>query len=354
MRKWVVNGLVVIVSLVVALAACEAILSQLPAAFAPDLTRIHPERRYELRPGHESRSYGAPVRINSRGLRDGEREVCLRAGCVRIGVFGDSMTFGPSVALEETFTHLLETQLRRDAGIEAQVFNFGVPSYNTRMEYLQMRDVIDTYKLDVVILQYTAANDAVVMDQDELSGALNRRPVLRALKDFFRHLHLYHLASRYYFVLRRDSANAEGPALDEFAAGLRSHRALYRPDAPGWREVSAAFRDIATLARTKGASLVLAIHSSTARITRNPADDPYREISEAVAAGASVAGIGHRLLLDDCLRGYADDPTVLWVRPDDSHFSPLAHREVARCLFDYLSTNRLVPELSPPPRSGGG
>lgn len=42
MRKWIVNGLMVNVSLVVALAACEAILSQLPAALAPDLARIHP------------------------------------------------------------------------------------------------------------------------------------------------------------------------------------------------------------------------------------------------------------------------------------------------------------------------
>ncbi|MSO80695.1 MAG: hypothetical protein EXQ97_03485 [Alphaproteobacteria bacterium] len=213
------------------------------------------------------------------------------------------MTLGPVVAPEETFTQLLEKQLRRYAGIEAQVFNFGVPSYNTRMEYLQMRDVIDTYNLDVVILQYTVANDPVVMDQDELSGALNRRPVLRALKDFLRRFHLYHLAYRYYFILRRDSANAEGPALDEFEAGLRSHRAVYRPDAPGWREASAAFRDIATLTLAKGSALVLGIHYCTTRITRNPADDPYREISEAVAAGARVAGIGHRLLLDDCLRG---------------------------------------------------
>ncbi|MBM3559951.1 MAG: hypothetical protein FJX53_08785 [Alphaproteobacteria bacterium] len=112
-----------------------------------------------------------------------------------------------------------------------------------------MRDVIDAYRLDIVILQYMAGNDAVVMDQDELSGALNRQPVLRALKDFFRHFHLYHLASRYYFVLRRDRANADGPPRDEYAAALAGHRAMYRPEAPGWREVTASFRDIAALAR---------------------------------------------------------------------------------------------------------
>jgi len=33
---------------------------------------------------------------------------------------------------------------------------------------------------------------------------------------------------------------------------------------------------------------------------------------------------------------------VLWVRPDDSHFSALGHREVAGCLFDYLRTNGIV------------
>ncbi|MBM3559950.1 MAG: hypothetical protein FJX53_08780 [Alphaproteobacteria bacterium] len=134
MRIWVVNGLVALASLVVALAACEAVLSQLPAAFAPDLARIHPERRYELRPGHESRSYGAAVHIDSRGTRDAEREIRLRPDCLRIGFFGDSMTFGPGVTREETFVHRLEERLRRDAGLDAQVFNFGVPSYNTRME----------------------------------------------------------------------------------------------------------------------------------------------------------------------------------------------------------------------------
>jgi lysophospholipase L1-like esterase len=61
-------------------------------------------------------------RINAQGFRDRERVRPKPSGMYRILVLGDSVTFGFGVQPEESFTRLLEAELKErvpEAGIES-------------------------------------------------------------------------------------------------------------------------------------------------------------------------------------------------------------------------------------------
>lgn len=90
------------------------------------------ERFYTLKPGVRLRFEGAfsrlsePVvwRINEQGIRS-DRRVPSRSERYRVATFGDSETFGWSVAQADTFQRRMEA---RDGRVE--VINLGVPGYN--------------------------------------------------------------------------------------------------------------------------------------------------------------------------------------------------------------------------------
>jgi len=57
--------------------------------------------------------------------------VAKTPGVVRIGVMGDSNTFGYGIKnVDNRFSNLLEAKLNK-AGYKVQVYNFGVPGFDT-------------------------------------------------------------------------------------------------------------------------------------------------------------------------------------------------------------------------------
>jgi lysophospholipase L1-like esterase len=96
------------------------------------------------------------ISINSLGIRD--REIDSPAGSKkrRIAVLGDSFVFGyGGVEYGRRFTELLEDTLPN-----TDVINFGVPSYSTDQEYLQLERIGTSVDPDVVLL-CVYANDYV-------------------------------------------------------------------------------------------------------------------------------------------------------------------------------------------------
>lgn len=104
------------------------------------------------------------VRINSKGLRDREFEYEKEPGIYRIGIFGDSFTFGEGVQNDETYPKLLEDMLRSDeqlsaAGKKIEVLNFGIGKTGTSHQYALYRKEGKKYGLDLVIIGFLGAND---------------------------------------------------------------------------------------------------------------------------------------------------------------------------------------------------
>ncbi len=89
--------------------------------------------------------------INSAGLR-ARREYSAQPppDTLRIAVFGDSFTAGEEVKDKETWSHHLELGLNQ-AGIRAEVMNFGVGAYGMGQAYLRWQRLGGQFQPDIVI-----------------------------------------------------------------------------------------------------------------------------------------------------------------------------------------------------------
>ncbi len=90
------------------------------------------------------------VETNSQGFRTAEEPI---DGARKIVVIGDSQTFGPYVASEDTWSAWTQSELRRrpDAKL-VQVFNAGVSGYTIYDELAWLRDKGVPFKPDLIVL----------------------------------------------------------------------------------------------------------------------------------------------------------------------------------------------------------
>jgi lysophospholipase L1-like esterase len=107
---------------------------------------------YELKPGVEKGHF----KINSLSMRDDEPAV--PKGPKRILIMGDSVTFGNEVAKEELFSEVAERLLNVEGGNSVEVLNAGVSCYNTKQEYIALREKYLHLYPDIVIFAF-CSND---------------------------------------------------------------------------------------------------------------------------------------------------------------------------------------------------
>lgn len=109
-------------------------------------------------PNLKSSTYGKPLTINSRGLRDREYDYEPTPGGSRILVLGDSYAWGYGVGDDEVFSEVLERNL--DGGKNRwEVINTGVSGWGTDQEFIFFRDEGVKYRPDVVVLAMFVQND---------------------------------------------------------------------------------------------------------------------------------------------------------------------------------------------------
>jgi hypothetical protein len=100
---------------------------------------------YGLNPNHPE--------INSQGLRDDEVTVPKPAGCLRILILGDSITFGALIGKEKTYPSRLERLLRTQSR-SVDVINAGVSGYTAYNELQYYLVEGRRYEPDVVIVAF--------------------------------------------------------------------------------------------------------------------------------------------------------------------------------------------------------
>jgi hypothetical protein len=112
-------------------------------------------RGQRLAPNYTGWFAGVPVRVNNLGLRDddGHATVAKQANTYRILVLGDSVTFGHGSV--HTYPALLETLLKQwRPDIDWQVWNAGVPGYNTSQELAYLLEVGPSFQPDLVVVGF--------------------------------------------------------------------------------------------------------------------------------------------------------------------------------------------------------
>jgi hypothetical protein len=160
-----------------------------------------PDRGQRLAAGYNGWFAGVPVQINRLGFRDA-RDYRLEKspGTFRIVVLGDSVTFGHGAMFETTYPYLLEQHLRSwrpDVGWE--VWNLGVPGYNTRQELEYLREIGPTFRPDLVIVGFFP-ND---FTGNEPASPSTIRRILSAVHQVTqRHLYSYEFFKRLYLTAR--------------------------------------------------------------------------------------------------------------------------------------------------------
>ena len=98
--------------------------------------------------------------FNSHGFRDRERSYEKPANTYRILVLGDSQVEAVQVALEDSFTAILEKALNAEScKTKFEVLSFGLSGFGTAEEYERYMNFGIDYSPDMVILAVTTAND---------------------------------------------------------------------------------------------------------------------------------------------------------------------------------------------------
>ena len=333
-------------SCLISLGILEVILRifQEPGA-TPGYTMTHETRRYQLKPNFSGKTHSAEFKINSYGLRDYERTISTGDETYRIAVFGDSVTFGIGIKLEETFSKILEKKLNLyHYPLPIQLFNMGIGSYNTVQEYYYLKESHDRFIPHMVIFEYTAGNDSCLTNPGHTSD-INKIAAIRWGKDILRNLHSYNfLAAEYYALLYK--AKQERKYENEYIARLKNDELLFAENFKGWIENKKAFRDIATFCKNKNITLIFAVYANNFMLSPSLDKDPYYLIINKIINALKQAGVQHIILLDDSFREYAGNEKKLWVTPTNHHFSLLANKLAADTIFQYICENKLIENHS--------
>ena len=159
-------------------------------------------RGQRLAPGYEGWFAGVPVRINSLGFRD-RQEYSLEkpTNTFRIIVLGDSVTFGHGTLDNTTYPYLLEQQLKKwRPDVAWEVWNLGVPGYNSGQELAYLEQIGPQADPDLVIVGFYP-NDFSGDNAPAVRGRFSRvaAPLLRLAQ---RNLYSFELYKRVFLTAR--------------------------------------------------------------------------------------------------------------------------------------------------------
>ncbi len=151
---WLAAGSITVSYLVLDVVAGLLLIRPLSPPLVPDEYRHHrlvPNSYSEFR----RRDFSYIQRVNSLGLRGREVPAEKPANGYRIVMLGDSFTMGMGVGDDQTFSVLLEGELKPTVaacGRSIEVLNAGVDSYAPVLSFLQLKRDLWPLKPDMVVL----------------------------------------------------------------------------------------------------------------------------------------------------------------------------------------------------------
>jgi len=314
--------------------------SEVRRHFKPGIYASDPELGWVLQAGyrgvHYEYRYAASTSTNGQGFRGPEwSEERLQAG-LRVLVLGDSCTFGLGVADDETYPSVLEELLRAD-GVDAAVFNTGVPGYDTAQELALLRRVGPIVRPHVVLVTWLA-NDAAVDWVDR-----NRRNVVHEgyLMDDVREYDAWrrridhrgiHASALYRHVLCSIK-------LAKYRLGHRRiDRATVRIGDEQLRFTQASLLGIRETAASLDATVVLVLFPQEEEV-----NDPAVSVSHHESMAAFADGHGIEVVRVPQQWRAAGPVRGRYLERDPVHLNPRGYRELAQAVAQARA-------LRPPPR----
>ncbi len=159
MKKFLSNVVIILIGILLSVGVLEiGTRIVAPQIFpTPKVWRYEANLGWEHIPGAEDRwlhrDFDVSIKINSKGLRDVERDYAKKDNTFRILAFGDSFVEGWGVELEDSVTRRLEKILNLETGDKKyEVVNCSVAGYGTDQELLFFRREGLKYSPDLVIV----------------------------------------------------------------------------------------------------------------------------------------------------------------------------------------------------------
>lgn len=263
---------------------------------------------HEHKPKSSAFLMGAPVDINSLGLRDRDYDVAKPPGTIRILMLGDSLTFGWGVKIEDTPAKMIERKLNEGAAQKRyEVINAGVGNYNTVQEVTYFLNKGHKLNPDVVVLNYFI-NDAepTPLKKQSFLAEHSYAAVVG--------LSAFDTLSRSYF----------GKAdWREYYSGL------YRDDSAAWQAAKKAIADLAAYCKQRDIRLMV-VNYPELHILK---DYPFAKVTAAIRDLAAA----HNAPFLDLLPSVADlVPETLWVSPTDAHPNAIANARFSDAMLQTL------------------
>src|SRR5215472_18414827 len=261
------------------------------------------------RPNRHAILMGVQFDTNSKGLRDREFSYEKPPGRLRIMMLGDSFTVGWGAKFDETFPKRIE-RMFADRGIEADVINTGVGNYNTIQEVEYYLTEGYKYNPDIVVLNFTF-NDA-----EPVPFSYPPPTILRMCY------------SCIFVVGRIDTLRREFFGKKDW---VHYYLGLYGDDGQtkGWLDAKAYIAKLAAFTEAHNTKLLIASLPELHDVQH------YRlqKITDLVHEAADQNGVPFVDLLPDLESVPSPE---LWVTPPDPHPNGLAHKLLAKGIFQAL------------------
>lgn len=260
---------------------------------------------HEHRPSSSAVLQGVEIRINEDGLRGGPTPP-PRPGERRILFLGSSVTLGWGVPEPQIMTSLLMDMFRRDGQEQVVVFNAGIGNYNTlryverfltRLTHLKPTDIVVHYFL----------RDAEALE----SGGGN-----------FLLRHSQFAVTVWVALGRLFGSVGEASLLDHY-------QKVYRPEAPGFKDMEASLQKLSAYAKANHIRLYLAMTPDVHNLTNYP----FTFIHERIKGLAEK--YGYRYI--DLLPAFVNlNPSEIWAMPGDPHPNALGQKLMAERIYPVL------------------
>lgn len=248
------------------------------------------------------------------------------AGTTRVLFFGDSLTFGEGVYLEDTYPE----QFAKKTGFEA--INLGVSGYNTIQEAALLKSFQGKLHEDAIVLGYFL-NDAEPYlfspSSSSSAGMIRRTSELEEEaavlnKDFS--TPWFVKFSRTIRILWQYSLKRKLNKLS-----MNYYEALYRKDNPNWQRTQQALADFAAYSQRQKVPVVVVIFPILYNVGHNY---PLQNILDLLHSELDVLRLSYVDLMPE-LKKYRDSD--LWVHPTDQHPNEIVHRITAELLVKKFS-----------------
>jgi len=288
----------------------------------------HSMRGYTLRPG-----LGPPFSTNGHGFRGEPVNAEKPAGVRRIVMLGDSITFGNSVAWNQTFSYELQRMLNERAGRRKfEVLNLGVSGYNTGQELATLRELGLAFSPDLIILN-VCLNDSDPVKTASAIGLINDAGIRKPRDINLRTI----VEASYLLTMLKHSLVTAFENHPEILRMLNSPEILLdaRTHETRWSEMKGQMQAIFAIAREYQISIAMVIYPYSSQVGLPPARlEPQQDLLEFAAAnGVPVL---------EASPVYVNQPEDMFV-DGFIHLSPHGHRVIAAAMLDFLTARGLLP-----------